>query len=283
MKGGVGKTTLTFNLAACLAEDFDKRVLAIDFDPQFSLTQCMTTKKQYDNYIALVNDGKKAMVSHIFSGVKVYPSMVEGKGYVEEPRKDLSAYTLEYPTLSGHLDLIPSHTALKELLKARNPAIANHLRTFIKNMAKDAYDIIMIDCNPTPTLLHQSAFVACDATLIPVIPDNLSSIGIPLIYSTFAEYETNSGIKPKDLGIVFAKVRQTKLMRETMAGVRDTYSQMGKYVFKNYLRESTTIAESVKKRAPFYKHSPAKKYWGDIKGIADELLARVNGSFSGGV
>jgi cellulose biosynthesis protein BcsQ len=52
-KGGVGKTTLTFNLAACLAEDHNKRVLTVDLDPHFSLTQYMIPKTQYNNDVSL--------------------------------------------------------------------------------------------------------------------------------------------------------------------------------------------------------------------------------------
>ena len=44
MKGGVGKTTLTINIAYTLVEKFHRRVLVIDMDPQFNATQALMTK-----------------------------------------------------------------------------------------------------------------------------------------------------------------------------------------------------------------------------------------------
>jgi chromosome partitioning protein len=48
MKGGVGKTTISAHLMRVLYHNFAKRVLLVDLDPQFNLTQCLVSRADYD-------------------------------------------------------------------------------------------------------------------------------------------------------------------------------------------------------------------------------------------
>lgn len=281
MKGGVGKTTLTFNLAACLAEDHDRKVLVIDLDPQFSLTQYMVPRKQYETYIKLVQEGKQVIVSDIFYQQPTLPSMVNPQGITQvKPVHKLRNFIIPIPTANGQLDLIPSHLELGKLSTIEDKAVAKKLNEFIKVHAESQYDFIFIDCPPTLSIFTASAFVACDAILIPIKPDNLSSLGIPLLASAFGEYSRDSGVKPKELGIVFNMVSlNTNLMPRIMAQVQNTYRSQGKYVFENYMRQGISIARSVEDNTPIIKFSQAKRYWPDIRGVTEEFLNRANKEF----
>lgn len=138
-KGGVGKTTTTVNLSACIAQA-GKRVLCVDLDPQGNSTSGLGVDKEapeYSIYDVLINDVAPAEA--------VVPTRIEGLDLLSS-RKELSGAEVE---LVGAL--------------ARETVLKRALDTL-----RSAYDYIFIDCPPSLGLLTINALTAADTLLAPI-------------------------------------------------------------------------------------------------------------------
>lgn len=275
MKGGVGKTTLAVNLAYALAMIHYKKVLLVDIDPQFNATQYVIPQKQYVRIIEEVKKGKRLTVADIFlPPEKQIPSSVYSQGQ----RRKVLPVTLNNLKVSiwenkGKFDLIPSTLGLIGLdISARGTE--NRLRRFLRKI-RGAYDIILIDCPPTLSIFTLSAYLATDAILVPIKPDWLSTIGLPLLKRAIEEYESDFGeiydLDVKNLGIVFTMVDiRTNLMSNMMKRISQTED-----TFNSFIRQSISVAEAVYENKPFFMYKKAKPHWDAILNICEELLERL--------
>jgi chromosome partitioning protein len=157
-KGGVGKSTSTINIARVLVEQ-GKRVLIIDCDPQSSASVISGITPQQIR--ALQEQGKTLY----FSLVKNVP--------------------LEDLIIGENPSVIPSSIRLSNAeTEMINPyGAASVLREKIQAL-RERFDIILIDCPPTLSMLTVNALSASDAVLIPCKTDYLSIMGIQLLLET---------------------------------------------------------------------------------------------------
>ena len=137
-KGGVGKTTTSVNLAACLAV-LEKKVLLIDADPQANATSTLVLNPEIE--------------------IGTY-QLIEGQIKVED---------LIIETTSPNLKIIPANIDLVgieiELVdkKNREKMLLNALES-----VKDNYDYIFIDCPPSLGLITLNCLTAADSVIIPI-------------------------------------------------------------------------------------------------------------------
>ena len=184
-KGGVGKTTVTANLAGALAFR-GKKVLLLDMDAQASLTFSFVTPDYWDMYL---KESKtiKSWFDCISQGNQTMPL----SDLVFKPKK-VNTFVSNKQT-GGVVDLICSHLGLinvdlelatllggANMRQTKRNYIKVHgkLRAEIKNVATDEYDIVLIDCPPNFNIVTKNALIASDKILIPAKPDYLSTIGI---------------------------------------------------------------------------------------------------------
>lgn len=294
-KGGVGKTTVTANIASELAWR-GKKVLLIDTDAQASLTFSFVTPDQWDtDYKA----GKtiKSWFDAISQGQEPPPLT----DFVITP--SAVNQVLKRRGRVGKVDLICSHLGLinvdlelatllggTNLTQSKRNYIKVHgkLRQAIAALEETAeYDIVLIDCPPNFNIVTKNAIVASEQILIPAKPDYLSTLGITYLERSvkelvkdFNEYaaidnETDN-ISPQILGVLFTMIQITS--GHPIAAQRQFMSQTkrssGLHTLENYFRENKTIfADAPQALMPVVLTHYNN---GTHSGIVDEIEAVVN-------
>lgn len=268
MKGGVGKTTVAVNLAHFLAYRENKRVLVIDLDPQYNATQYLVDiEKNRD----MVSGEKPTVYNILFSNDITYNSILEGIKNISNKNLELKDYVRQLSTETGKtLDLIPS--TIHTINHSFRTDVSHKLQNFIATY-RDAYDYILVDCPPTFSIFLISGIVACDYYLVPVKPDPLSVLGIPLLEEVITKTTDLHGTKIEPLGIVFTMVRHTNLMNEIIEGVKNTQAGQN-YVFQNKTRMSTYYSLATERHIPLWDISQARRdgHVTDFSMITKEFL-----------
>lgn len=154
-KGGVGKTTTTINLSACLAEA-GKKVLTIDMDPQGNTTSGLGVDK---------NECENTVYELILGECSFQESLVH--------------------TEFEGLDLIPSNVNLAgaeiELLNIENREYVLHNEI---EKVKDDYDFIIIDCPPSLNMLTVNAMTTATTVLVPIQCEYYALEGLSQLMNT---------------------------------------------------------------------------------------------------
>jgi chromosome partitioning protein len=273
MKGGVGKTTLSANVAYGLAYFHRKNVLIVDGDPQFNATQYLLSDKAY---IAHLNDDKKGTIRDIFVPRRSGPlNTVLGVARPLNRKMSLAACTCSVYSPGpgrGKLDLIPSTLQLIDIETSKRRT-EDKLGAYLREKAA-GYDYVIIDCPPTISIFTQAAILASHKYLVPVKPDPLSVVGLPLLERWLAEYTDDAGIAVTNVGLVFTLVRGPipSTMAEVMADLR---AKRTSEVFVNYLSQSTDVAKSVISREPIFIHKRGCKTAIQVQKITEEFLKRT--------
>jgi chromosome partitioning protein len=269
MKGGVGKSTLTANLGWFCAYKENQRVLLIDLDPQFNLSQyAMGT----DGYTAHLDSGK-GTVLHLFE--QLTPTAVSGKERVRVEPTEIIARIKSW-TDGSRIDLIPSSLELAWTLK--NPHQKEHLLTQFLDEVRSSYDLILIDCPPTESMLTTAAYLASDSVLVPVKPEFLSTIGLPLVFKSLEEFERTYNNRTLEvLGIVFNASSDKLEHDRSRTYVRNVANQYGWYVFKNEISFSDSYPKGSRIGKPIFLTDYARYYKiEDFYNVANEFMARIN-------
>jgi chromosome partitioning protein len=156
-KGGTGKTTTSVSVAAGLAAR-GARVLLVDTDSQGNVSVSLGVKAERSLYHVLV------------MGLRASDAIVP---------------------VRPNLDLIVSNETLAaaELYLAGRPSRDRVLSTRLAPLV-EAYDVIVLDCSPSLSLMNQNALVAADGVLVPVACDFLSLVGVRQVIKTIKNVNT---------------------------------------------------------------------------------------------
>lgn len=195
MKGGVGKSTLAANLAWEMARaPWRNDVLVIDVDPQFNCSQYLVGPNRMEQVI----ENGNPTVQDIFA----VPRQSARRPNLSRAILNVRGHYLR----QGVIDLIPSRLELSQTL--RDPAGKEHLLKRAVDRIEDRYDLVIVDCPPTESVLTTAAYLVADYILVPVRPQFLATIGLPLLEKSLAEFENEyPGEAPEILGLAFNAVR----------------------------------------------------------------------------
>jgi chromosome partitioning protein len=226
-KGGVGKTTTSISLAACLAER-GHRVLAIDLDPQCNATSGLGLPKEKD--------------------ASLYPVLL-GDG---------DALSRVKPTAIPRLEMIPSELDLAgaEVDVARMDDYLFRLRNGLASVRQAArHDVAIVDCPPSLGILTMNALAAADAVLIPMQCEYFALEGLSVMVNV-VERLRQSGANPalRLQGILMTMYdSRTNLAAEV---IRDVTAHFGDLVYKVVIPRNVRLSESPSYGRPITLHDP---------------------------
>lgn len=244
-KGGVGKTTTTINLGACLNEA-GKRVLIVDTDPQGNATSGLGIKKSdvsKDVYDVLINE--------------------------------LPIKSATYHTKRVNLDVVPATIQLAgaEIELTSQMAREQRLEAGLREV-RDQYDYILIDCPPSLGQLSINAFTASDSIMIPVQSEYYALEGLSQLLNTVRlvqkHFNAHLGIEGVLLTMYDAR---TNLGAEVIDEVRKTFRER---VYKTVIPRITRLAEAPSYGLPIIDYDPKSRGAEVYISLAKEVM-KANG------
>ena len=247
-KGGCGKTTTAVNLAVCLAER-GKRTLIVDFDPQGHST------------IGLGHDNENLPVT-------IYDA-------ITKPQVSISQVILN--TKFERLDIAPSNVLLSgaevELVSVvgREFVLSKELKT-----VDDKYDVCVIDCPPSLSLLTLNALVASTDVIVPVQVHYYAMEGLKQLFETLNIIKEHlHSCDVKILGLLLTFVDKTTLLsRQTQNQMREYF---GDLVFETVIHRCVRLAEAPSTGEPVLTYAPESRSAAEYRALAQEI---INGKVS---
>lgn len=270
MKGGVGKTTIASQLAHEAAAD-GLRVLAVDLDPQSNLSQSLLGPREY---VAHMNAGHPT-IAQVFDDY-IPPGHGEGA-----PRRiDFRTVIVKVPYYapSKTFDLIPSRLELSRTLK--NPT--GKERRLAKGLAQvnDRYDLIIIDCAPTESILTEAAYFASRYVIVPVKTEYMATIGLPLLSRSIAEFTLENEDHELDIvGLVLNEQSEYADNSEKQQAIEEVHGEAqrrGWRVFDYQMPYSRSYVRAAREGTRLLMTPHAR--WDRIvgfRGLKDDILKAV--------
>jgi chromosome partitioning protein len=198
-KGGVGKTTLTINLGASLA-DLGRRVLLVDLDPQGHLTEGVGLQESYLNAQPTLYD---ALTSK--EPVQI-ARLVQRRTEAHEP----------FAVIPATYQLMLAEQAL---YMARNRE--HRLKTLLGQL-DDQFDYVLLDCPPVLGNLTDNALNAARQVIIPIQAEATSVRALELLFDQIESVERGLNIQIQVLGVVPNMVQDSAMARKILHDLRQS-------------------------------------------------------------
>nr|WP_255710311.1 MULTISPECIES: ParA family protein [unclassified Corynebacterium] len=243
-KGGVGKTTSTINMGACLAE-YGRKVLLVDLDPQGALSAGL----------GLTHDDIEDTI---------YDVMLDSHTSIHS--------AIQHTGVSG-LDLVPANIDLSaaEIQMVNEVGREHTLARALRPVRRD-YDFIIIDCQPSLGLLTVNALACSQGVIIPMECEFFSLRGLALLTDTVEKVSDRINFDLEVMGILVTMFdRRTKHAREVMSRVVDYF---GDKVFDTVITRTVRFPETSVAGEPITTWAPSSPATQQYRDLAKEVIER---------
>lgn len=248
-KGGVGKTTTAINLAAAMVE-LGYRVLLVDLDPQGNASTGLG-----------VGSKDRAVTSY---------DLLLAEASIEDVVR---------PTTIANLWISPANS---DLASADIDLVANEKRSFLLHDALRqpqidafAFDIVLIDCPPSLSLLTVNALVAANSVLVPLQSEFFALEGVSQLLLTIRDVRRSANPNLRIEGVVLTMYDgRNNLAQQVEADAREN---LGELVFNTVIPRNVRVSEAPSHALPVLAYDSGSKGAEAYRALASEIAARLKG------
>lgn len=242
-KGGVGKTTTSINLSACLSE-LGQKVLTVDIDPQGNTTSGLGVDKN-----AVENNVYDLLLGEC--GIK--------DCIVETEIENQSLIASNVNLAGAEIDLID--------IENREYILKNAINTVRNN-----YDYVILDCPPSLSMLTVNAMTAADTVLVPIQCEYYALEGLTQLIHTINLVKKKLNPLLELEGVVFTMYdSRTNLSLQVVENVKDNLKQN---IYKTIIPRNIRLAEAPSHGLPINKYDTKSSGAESYRMLADEVMSR---------
>lgn len=288
-KGGVGKTTFTYQLGAGLARYHGARVLLMDMDHQSSLSIVSLTAPIWQQLV-----GQNRTVNELFRPF-ISQTPFPGKTLIEKQAIKSAWITQHYKLL----DIVPASLQLDDIeieltASHQGNAIKSEWdkRTLVCRWLEESsvdqdYDYIIFDCPPATKIVSQNAIAASHGYLIPVIPEAVMERGAPHLagmiksgidmrMNALAAMGTPRSMYVPETKLAGVVITRIQTHGPAASGYTDDHTrhlaslqkQWGGLLLKPYIEQGTGISQALDDGVPVYDRSHTQNI--GLRGLDDK-------------
>ncbi len=244
IKGGVGKTASSVNIATSLGE-VGKRVLIVDADAQSNATQyldCYSTE-----------------------GTSTYDVLMD---------KDLDASTVVKNTNVKNVSIVPANIKLilceNEIINDTRRSRESRLKKALESLKE--YDYIIIDCPPSLGVITTNALVASDYVLVPIKIDKFALDGFGYLLETLDQIRDEFNPKLEFLGAFITMDKRTAINRNIKAKLKEALKEK---LFNASIRENVKLIQSTFEQKPVVIYDKNAISSRDYRVLTQEVIQHV--------
>lgn len=240
-KGGVGKTTTSVNLSACLAEA-GKKVLLVDLDPQGNTTSGLGIEK---------NELEKTAYEVISGELPIQ------EGIISELFENLSLLPANRNLSGAEIELITTEN-MQYIMKEKLEEV------------REDYDFIILDCPPALGMLTVNAMTAADSVLVPIQCEFYALDGLSQLLYTVELIQKNLNPNLYMEGVVFTMYdARTNLSLQVVENVKDNLNQN---IYKTIIPRNVRLAEAPSHGLPINLYDTKSTGAESYRLLAEEVI-----------